>query len=83
MARLLRPKSCVASLSASGLGGRSGGVGEGGSGGTKKNASVSKPVVPAQGWVLNDKGEVVLTAYNPNNTDFQRFWGASAACPAR
>jgi filamentous hemagglutinin family protein len=59
------------------------GVGEGVSGGTKKNAAVPKPVVPAQGWVLNDKGEVVLTAYNPTRNDSQRSWQTSAACPAR
>jgi filamentous hemagglutinin family protein len=56
------------------------------SGGTKKNTSVSsatKPIVPAQGWVLNDKGEVVLTAYNPTSRESQRSWGTSAACPAR
>ncbi|MFH7024840.1 MAG: filamentous hemagglutinin N-terminal domain-containing protein [Heteroscytonema crispum UTEX LB 1556] len=62
---------------------RSGGVGEGGSGGIKKNASVSKPIVPAQGWVLNDKGEVVLTAYNPTSSESQRYWQTSAACGAR
>jgi filamentous hemagglutinin family protein len=62
---------------------RSGGVGEGRSGGSRKNASVSKPIVPAQGWVLNDKGEVVLTAYNPTSSESQRYWGTSAACPAR
>jgi filamentous hemagglutinin family protein len=62
---------------------RSGGVREGGSGGSKKNASVSKPIVPAQGWVLNDKGEVLLTAYNPTSNESQRSWGASAVCPAR
>ena len=29
-------------------------------------------VVPAMGWVFNNKGEVTLTAYNPTNTGIQR-----------
>ncbi len=40
--------------------------------------------VPAQGWIFNDKGQVVLTAYDPTNTGSQRpFSTAAAACPAR
>lgn len=38
--------------------------------------------VPAQGWIFNDKGQVVLTAYDPTNTGSQRPW-RTAACPAR
>jgi hypothetical protein len=33
--------------------------------------------------IINDKGEVVLTAYNPTSRESQRSWGTSAACPAR
>ena len=38
--------------------------------------------VPAQGWIFNDKGQVVLTAYDPTNTGSQRPW-RTAACPGR
>ncbi len=39
--------------------------------------------VPAQGWIFNDKGQVVLTAYDPTNTGSQRPFSTAAACPAR
>ncbi|GAX42645.1 filamentous hemagglutinin outer membrane protein [Tolypothrix sp. NIES-4075] len=39
--------------------------------------------VPAQGWIFNDKGQVVLTAYDPTNTGSQRSFSTAAACPAR
>ncbi|WP_051469915.1 two-partner secretion domain-containing protein [Fischerella sp. PCC 9605] len=43
----------------------------------------AKQIVPAQGWVLNDKGEVVLTAYDPTATNLtQRSLEKTAACPA-
>jgi filamentous hemagglutinin family protein len=35
-------------------------------------SSNPKQFVPAQGWVLNGKGEVVLTAYDPASTNTQR-----------
>jgi large exoprotein involved in heme utilization and adhesion len=35
-------------------------------------ASVPGEVVPAQGWIFNDKGEVTLTAYDPTGTGKQR-----------
>ncbi|MGI2906929.1 filamentous hemagglutinin N-terminal domain-containing protein [Tolypothrix sp. VBCCA 56010] len=38
--------------------------------------------VPAQGWIFNEKGQVVLTAYDPTNTGSQRPL-RTAACPAR
>jgi filamentous hemagglutinin family protein len=51
---------------------------------TKKPATpVTARRVPAQGWIFNDKGQVVLTAYDPTNTDSQRPWRTAAACPAR
>ena len=31
-----------------------------------------KKIVPAQGWIFNSKGQVVLTAYNPNHIGVQR-----------
>jgi large exoprotein involved in heme utilization and adhesion len=42
----------------------------------------AKQIIPAQGWVFNDKGEVVLTAYDPNTTNPQRTSKPTAACPA-
>ncbi|KAB8317348.1 filamentous hemagglutinin N-terminal domain-containing protein [Tolypothrix campylonemoides VB511288] len=51
-----------------------------------KNQSSSTPTVkqpvPAQGWVFNDKGEVVLVAYDPTRSGSQRSWQTPAACSA-
>lgn len=35
--------------------------------------STAKTIAPAQGWVYNEKGEIVLVAYNPNVTSPQRL----------
>ncbi|MBO3457341.1 S-layer family protein [Aetokthonos hydrillicola Thurmond2011] len=40
-------------------------------------------VVPAQGWVFNNKGQVVLTAYDPTSNGSQRSRVNSGSCPAR
>ncbi|WP_051469916.1 two-partner secretion domain-containing protein [Fischerella sp. PCC 9605] len=46
-------------------------------------STTAKRIVPAQGWVLNNKGEVVLVAYDPTATNLtQRSLGKIAACPA-
>jgi filamentous hemagglutinin family protein len=45
-------------------------------------ASVSTPIVPAQGWVFNDKGEVVLVADNSAIAP-QRLKANPAGCPVR
>ncbi|KOP26168.1 hypothetical protein AMR41_12995 [Hapalosiphon sp. MRB220] len=43
----------------------------------------AKPIIPAQGWIFNSKGEVVLTAYDPTTTTTaQRSFKPTAACPA-
>ncbi|BCX07827.1 MAG: hypothetical protein KatS3mg066_1686 [Fischerella sp.] len=42
----------------------------------------AKQIIPAQGWIFNNKGEVVLTAYDPNTTNPQRTSKSTAACPA-
>ncbi|WP_026734066.1 two-partner secretion domain-containing protein [Fischerella sp. PCC 9605] len=42
----------------------------------------TKQIVPARGWVFNEKGEVVLTAYDPTSTAFQRSRKNPAACSA-
>jgi hypothetical protein len=48
-----------------------------------KTSAVAKKIFPAQGWVLNDKGEVVLVAYDPTATTVpQRASQKTAACPA-
>ncbi len=44
-------------------------------------AKIQNTIVPAQGWVFNDKGEIVLTAYNPNVTGPQRIQEKSNTCP--
>ena len=44
--------------------------------------TIQKPIVPAQGWVFNNKGQVVLTAYNPAVTQPQRSWRNPGACHA-
>lgn len=49
---------------------------------TGSTPSTPKPIMPAQGWVFNDKGEVVLTAYNPTVTGPQRLQRNSGSCPA-
>ncbi|KOP27888.1 hypothetical protein AMR41_02905 [Hapalosiphon sp. MRB220] len=40
----------------------------------------SKNIVPAQGWIFNKKGEVVLTAYDPTNSSLGRNSQPTAAC---
>ena len=37
-----------------------------------KTTPTVKKIVPAQGWIFNSKGQVVLTAYNPNQIGVQR-----------
>jgi len=37
-----------------------------------KPTSTARKIVPAQGWIFNSKGQVVLTAYNPNQIGVQR-----------
>jgi len=39
-------------------------------------------IVPAQGWVYNDKGQVLLVAYNPTVTGPQRLKSNPPGCPA-
>ncbi|MDZ8258167.1 beta strand repeat-containing protein, partial [Nostoc sp. ChiQUE01b] len=40
-------------------------------------------IVPTQGWVFNNQGEVVLTAYNPNVTEIHRLPKNLNSCPGR
>ena len=39
-------------------------------------------IIPAQGWIFNNKGEVVLTAYESTGNIPQRNATTSVACPA-
>ena len=48
---------------------------------TSSSPSEATPIVPAQGWVFNDKGEVVLVAYDPTVTGSQRLKEKPAGCP--
>ncbi|WP_035155824.1 two-partner secretion domain-containing protein [Calothrix sp. 336/3] len=48
----------------------------------KKDVS-SKDIVPARGWVMNEKGEVVLTAYDPTQSLPEREQKALAMCSPR
>jgi filamentous hemagglutinin family protein len=41
----------------------------------------SSQIVPAQGWIYNDKGEVVLVAYKPTITGPQRLQSTPPGCP--
>ncbi|GAB1544060.1 hypothetical protein NUACC21_67360 [Scytonema sp. NUACC21] len=45
-------------------------------------SSIVKQIVPAQGWIFNERGKVVLTAIDPTSTGFQRSWQTPTACPA-
>ncbi|MDF5707233.1 MAG: filamentous hemagglutinin N-terminal domain-containing protein [Nostoc sp. S4] len=44
---------------------------------------IPSQIVPAQGWVFNNKGEIVLTAYNPNVIGTHRLAKNLSSCPAR
>ena len=43
--------------------------------------SVPTTIIPAQGWIFNDKGEIVLVAYNPHITGSQRLKESLTGCP--
>jgi filamentous hemagglutinin family protein len=47
-----------------------------------QTSKIENPIVPAQGWSFNDKGEVVLTAYNLAVTGPQRLQENPFGCPA-
>lgn len=44
------------------------------------NSSGQTPVIPAQGWIFNEKGEIVLVAYDPTMTDSQRLRKQGNGC---
>ncbi|TBR61297.1 hypothetical protein B4U84_10925 [Westiellopsis prolifica IICB1] len=47
-----------------------------------KIQTATKEIIPAQGWIFNEKGEVVLTSYDPTTSVPQRSSKVSASCPA-
>jgi filamentous hemagglutinin family protein len=47
----------------------------------KSQPLTSSQIAPAQGWVYNDKGEVVLVAYNSAITGPQRLQSNPKGCP--
>ncbi|MFQ4141119.1 filamentous hemagglutinin N-terminal domain-containing protein [Chlorogloeopsis sp. ULAP02] len=51
---------------------------------TISSTTNTKQVVPAQGWVFNNKGDVVLTAYDSTATEMPQRASSktTAACPA-
>ncbi len=51
------------------------------SSGDNFKSQISSQVVPAQGWVFNDKGEIVLTAYNPTVIGNNRLPKNLGSCP--
>ncbi|MCC5613754.1 filamentous hemagglutinin N-terminal domain-containing protein [Nostoc sp. CHAB 5836] len=53
-----------------------------------KNPSNEKPIsrnkiIPAQGWIINERGEVILTAYAANGMETQREAHSSNGCSVR
>ena len=40
----------------------------------------AKEIVPAQGWIFNDRGQVVLTAYDPTQKGIQRSQETFTGC---
>ena len=46
----------------------------------ESSSSEPNPIIPAQGWVFNDKGEVVLVAYDPTVTGSQRLRKNESGC---
>jgi filamentous hemagglutinin family protein len=44
------------------------------------HSELYNPILPAQGWVFNDKGQVILVANNPSITGDQRLKAVSAGC---
>ena len=47
----------------------------------ENETKIRNPIVPARGWIFNEKGEAVLVAYDPTKTGAQRFRRAPASCP--
>ncbi|MDJ0531692.1 MAG: S-layer family protein [Xenococcaceae cyanobacterium MO_207.B15] len=47
---------------------------------TSSPSSVPTPIIPARGWVFNEKGEVVLVAYDPTVTGSQRLRKNGEGC---
>ncbi|GAB1544059.1 hypothetical protein NUACC21_67350 [Scytonema sp. NUACC21] len=43
-------------------------------------SSTAKQIIPAQGWVLNERGKIILVAYNPNQITSQRSPKLPSSC---
>jgi filamentous hemagglutinin family protein len=41
-----------------------------------------KEIIPARGWIFNEKGEVLLVGYDPTKTGIQRSVPTPPTCPA-
>ncbi len=44
-------------------------------------SKIPNPIVPARGWVFNEKGEVILVSYDPTNSGPQRSRQNPPVCP--
>ncbi|MDJ0572210.1 MAG: filamentous hemagglutinin N-terminal domain-containing protein [Pleurocapsa sp. MO_192.B19] len=63
----------------------SGGADEEGSKGggeTNTQSQIHNPIVPARGWILNEKGEAILVGYDPTHSGPQRSRPSPPTCPA-
>ena len=49
---------------------------------SEQSLTPPQPIKPVQGWIFNNNGEVVLTAYNPIVTEPERDKEKSVSCPA-
>ncbi|MCF2146577.1 filamentous hemagglutinin N-terminal domain-containing protein [Desmonostoc muscorum LEGE 12446] len=47
---------------------------------TGEKAKMTNPIVEAQGWEINHKGEIMLTAYNSTATNYQNYWRSPTSC---
>ncbi|MDJ0717032.1 MAG: filamentous hemagglutinin N-terminal domain-containing protein [Prochloraceae cyanobacterium] len=48
----------------------------------EEKTSTPKPIIPARGWIFNDKGEVVLVAYDTTKSEVQRHRHTPTQCSA-
>ena len=44
-------------------------------------SKIPNPIVPARGWIFNEKGEVLLVSYDPTNSGPQRSRQKPPTCP--
>ncbi|MEG3863107.1 hypothetical protein, partial [Microcoleus sp. herbarium12] len=52
-------------------------------GSREQRENKAREVVPARGWVVNNRGEVTLVGYNPANAADSRNPRSNSVCPPR